>query len=212
MGSVPEQLDHLVYAVPDLARGVALLAERLGVRPLPGGSHPAWGTRNAVVPLGPTSYLEIIGPDPDAPSAAVAPSIFGIASLSVPRLVTWAARADDLLRLVERARCHGIDLGAPRPGRRVQPDGGVLDWELTDPFAARAGGVLPFFIHWRGAAHPASAGPALVSLVDLRAEHPDAEAVGAQLRALGVWLDVSAGHAPALFATLRVPSGTVTLS
>ena len=209
MGSVPEQLDHLVYAVPDLARGVRDLAERLGTRPLPGGSHPAWRTRNALLPLGPASYLEIIGPDPDAPSP---PTIFGIATLAAPRLATWAAKSADLARLAERARSHGIDLGALGPGRRVEPDGAVLAWELTDPFRPRAGGVLPFFIHWRGEAHPASAGPALVSLVSLRAEHPDAAAVGGQLRALEVELEVAPGPVPALFATLRTPRGTVTLS
>lgn len=209
MGSVPEQLDHLVYAVPDLARGVGDLAERLGVRPLPGGSHPAWRTRNALLPLGPASYLEIIGPDPDALSP---PAIFGLATLAAPRLATWAAKSADLAGLTERARSHGIDLGAPGPGRRLQPDDTVLAWELTDPFAPRAGGVLPFFIHWRGEAHPASAGPALVSLVSLRAEHPDAVAVSAQLRALAVELEVAPGPAPALFAVLRTPRGTVTLS
>ena len=211
MGSVPDQLDHLVYAVPDLARGVALLAERLGVRPLPGGSHPAWGTRNALVPLGPASYLEIIGPDPDAPAAAAAPSIFGIGALPAPRLATWAAKADDLPRLVERARSLGIDLGAPRPGRRLRPGGTMLTWELTDPFAPRAGGLLPFFIRWRGEAHPASAGPALVSLPSVRAEHPDAPVVAEQLGALGLDLDVAPGPAPALFATLRTPAGVVVL-
>ena len=209
MGSVPGQLDHLVYAVPSLAEGVRDLAERLGARPLPGGSHPAWRTRNAVLPLGPASYLEIIGPDPDAPSP---PTIFGLATLAAPRLATWAAKSADLARLTERARSHGVDLGAPGPGRRVQPDGTVIAWELTDPFAPRAGGVLPFFIHWRGEAHPASAGPALVSLVSLRAEHPDAAAVGAQLRALGVGLHVLPGPTPALFAVLRTPGGMVTLS
>ena len=210
MGSVPEQLDHLVYTVPDLARGVGDLGERLGAQPLPGGSHPAWRTRNAILPLGPASYLEIIGPDPDA--AAPAPAIFSIASLTAPRLATWAAKSADLARLTERARSHGVDLGAPGAGRRIQPDGTVLAWELTDPFALRAGGVLPFFIHWRGEAHPASAGPPLVSLVSLRAEHPDAAAVGTQLRALELELDVAPGPAPALLATLRTPRGTVTLS
>jgi hypothetical protein len=211
MGSVPEQLDHLVYAVPDLAQGVRDLAERLGAQPLPGGSHPAWRTRNAILPLGPASYLEIIGPDPDAP-AAPAPEIFGIATLAAPRLATWAAKSADLAGLAARARSHGIDLGAPGSGRRLQPDGTRLAWELTDPFRPRAGGVLPFFIHWRGEAHPASAGPALVSLVSLRAEHPDAAAVREQLRALEVELEVAPGPVPALFAVLRTARGTVTLS
>lgn len=211
MGSVPQQLDHLVYAVPNLAEGVRDLAERLGARPLPGGSHPAWRTRNALLPLGPASYLEVIGPDPDAP-AAPAPDIFGIATLVAPRLATWAAKSADLAGLAQRARSHGIDLGASGPGRRLQPDGTVLAWELTDPFRPRAGGVLPFFIRWRGKAHPASAGPALVSLVSLRAEHPDAAAVGAQLRALEVELKVAPGPVPALFAVVRTPGGTVTLS
>lgn len=208
MGSVPEQLDHLVYAVPNLAEGVRDLAERLGARPLPGGSHPAWRTRNAVLPLGPASYLEIIGPDPDVPSR---PAIFGLATLAAPRLATWAAKSTDLARLAEYARSHGIDLGAPGPGRRLQTDGTTLTWELTDPFAPRAGGVLPFFIRWRGETHPASAGPALVSPVSLRAEHPDAAGVRTQLRVLEVELEVAPGPAPALFAVLRTPRGTVTL-
>jgi hypothetical protein len=209
MGSVPEQLDHLVYVVPDLAEGVRVLAERLGTRPLPGGSHPAWRTRNALLPLGPAAYLEIIGPDPDAPSP---PTVFGLATLTAPRIATWAAKSTDLARLVEGARSHRIDFGAPGPGRRLQPDGTVLVWELTDPFAPRAGGVLPFFIHWRGEAHPASAGPALVSVVSLRAQHPDPVAVRTQLRVLEVELEVAPGPAPALFAVLLTPRGTVTLS
>jgi len=38
----------------------------LGIRASLGGQHPIWGTRNALVALGPSSYLEIItaGPGP----------------------------------------------------------------------------------------------------------------------------------------------------
>jgi hypothetical protein len=85
-------------------------------------------------------------------------------------------------------------------------------WDLTDPFMPRAGGLMPFFIHWRSEAHPASAGPALVSLAELRGEHPDAATVRAQLRAIGVELEVAPGSAPTLFAVLHTPRGSVTLS
>lgn len=77
------ELDHLVYAVPDLAAGVITFAEATGVTPVAGGSHPG-GTANYLVGLGPAAYLEIIGPDPAVPGAR--PRAFGLETLTVPRL------------------------------------------------------------------------------------------------------------------------------
>lgn len=208
---VPRRLDHLVYAAPDLQAGVDRAEGRLGVRFLPGGSHPAWGTRNVVLPIGPTAYLEVIGPDPERPTDAV-PTLFGIATLPEPRLVTWAAKGTDLGRLTERARLHGVDLGAPISGSRRLPDGTMLTWELTDPLKPRAGGLLPFFIDWPGRDHPAALAPAEIELLDVRSEHPDPGQVAAQLRVLGLQLQITAGAVPALFATFRTASGTVILA
>ena len=42
-------IDHLVYAVPDLAAAVAEAEERFGVRPQAGGQHIGLGTRNALL-------------------------------------------------------------------------------------------------------------------------------------------------------------------
>ena len=57
-------IDHLVYATPDLDLGIDTIERLLGVRATPGGQHLGAGTRNALVALGPGTYLEIVGPDP----------------------------------------------------------------------------------------------------------------------------------------------------
>jgi hypothetical protein len=208
MHAVPRQLDHLVLAGPDLGEAVGRVEDLLGVKMLAGGRHPDWGTSNAILPLGPSSYLEVIGPDPEGD----APPLFGIAQLGRPRLVTWAAKGQGLTRLVEEARGRGVELGTVRRGTRARPDGTKLEWELTDPFAARGGGVLPFFIDWAAGGHPAQGAPASVSLIGLRGRHPEAAIIGAQLRGLGIEMEVEARPEPGLVAVFRTATGEVEIS
>src|SRR6186713_405022 len=89
------RLDHLVYAVPDLDSGVADLEQRLGVRASAGGQHQGRGTRNALIALGPDSYLEILAPDPAQPRPA-AGRWFGVDENVPARLAGWAAKGADL--------------------------------------------------------------------------------------------------------------------
>lgn len=209
MASVPSRLDHLVYATPDLAATVAGLERRVGVPLLPGGAHPAWGTRNALLPLSPTTYLEVIGPDPEG--AGGVPRLFGISALSAPRLVTWAAKGTGLADLADRARTGGVELGEVTEGSRLRPDGTRLHWTLTDPYAPRSGGIVPFFIDWQDRAHPAGGAAAEVALLSLTAAHPDPGHVRGRLAWVGVELEVKPGPGPGLEAALRTPNGIVRL-
>ena len=93
--TVLERIYHLVYATPNLDRGVKEIEELLGVRAAAGGQHPGRGTRNALVALGPNTYLEIIAPDPDQPAPA-SPRAVGLDTLTRSRLVTWAAKTTNV--------------------------------------------------------------------------------------------------------------------
>ena len=86
------RLDHLVYGTPDIEETVDQLERRTGVRATPGGQHLGHGTRNALLALGPSMYLEILGPDPEQPEPDE-PRWLGIDDLTAPRLITWAATA-----------------------------------------------------------------------------------------------------------------------
>jgi hypothetical protein len=204
-------VDHLVYAAPDLDAGVAHIESLARVRPIAGGSHPGWGTRNALLGLGPGCYIEVIGPDPDqAPPAGG--RAFGVERAHGGRLVTWAAKADHLDALHASAAGQGVRLGAVRGGSRQRRDGTVLTWRLTDPREVVADGLVPFFIDWGASTHPSESAPEGGRLVSLRAEHPNAERVSGVLRRLGIDLVVTPGAVPRLVAVVEGDDGTFELS
>ena len=205
------KVDHLVYATPDLALGINTLERLLGVRATPGGQHPGMGTRNALLALGPSTYLEIIGPDPDQPKLAT-PRRFGIDELTAPRLTTWVANGKDLDGFVTRARRNGVMLGDVIAGSRKRPDGVVLSWRYTDPSIVLANRLIPYVIDWGTSPHPAATAAPGVKLVALRAEHPDAPRVQKMLTQIGFDLPVRMAPRPALIATLDSPKGRVELS
>jgi hypothetical protein len=199
-----------VYVTPDLDRGVTEIELLLGVSPTRGGRHPTWGTHNALAALGPTSYLEILAPDPEHPPSSGERPI-GLDVLRQSRLATWAAKARGLASVRAEAARHGVELGNVLAGSRRQPGGTLLTWQLTDLCRVVAGGIVPFFIDWGRSLHPASTAPQGAKLVGLRAEHPDADHVKQMLRAIGVDLPVRLGSAPALIAQIDCPRGRVEL-
>jgi hypothetical protein len=204
------RIDHLVYATPDLTAGVKQVEALLGIQATPGGQHPGEGTRNALIALGPTSYLEIIGPDPDQPKP-LRPRKFGIDDLKGSRLVTWAAKGTNLTQVVAEARRRGVPVGDVIPGSRRTPTGVLLSWHITNQRATVADGLVPFFIDWGDTPHPAKGAAAGATLVSLRAEHPEPENVQRMLGVLGLELPVVKGAKPSLVATIAGTRGRVDL-
>jgi hypothetical protein len=87
----------------------------------------------------------------------------------------------------------------------------VLSWRYTDPATVVADGLVPFFIDWGTSPHPALTAAKGATLVQLRAEHPEAPRVQKMLDVLGLDLIVSQSSAPAIIATIESPRGRVEL-
>jgi hypothetical protein len=204
------QVDHLVYTVPDLQSGIEAAEKLFGVHATAGGQHPGQGTRNALIALGPATYLEIIGPDPEQLRPAGGRR-FGIDDLKAPHLFTWVAKGKSLETFAAGAKAHGINLGAVIPGSRKRPDGVVLTWTYTDPNTVLGDRLIPYFIDWGASPHPSETAAKGVTLTSLRAEHPDAARVQAMLTQLGLALRVTRGPKPSLIATFDSPKGKVEL-
>ena len=209
-------IDHLVYASTDLQRAAADLADRLGARPTPGGSHLGAGTHNELLSLGGTRYLEVIGPDPGQP-APDGPRPFGIDRLLAAALVGWCVRPRRPLdEIVADARSAGIELGSVASMSRRRPDGVLLEWKLTFPqLDGPFGCVLPFTIDWGQSPHPTDTLTSAVRLVGLEVFHPDSRRLAAALEIIGVDDDdvvVHAGGQPSLRATIATEHGDVTLT
>lgn len=143
VGTVPRVtvLDHVVWAVP----AIAPVAERLradhGLLTLRGGTHPAWGTRNAIVPLS-GAYLELVEvADHDAPLVGFTGRVAEVAA-GGGGLAMWCERVDDI---ASAAGERGYDVV---PGVREHTDGSVLSWQVAGMPQACAHPVLPFLIQW----------------------------------------------------------------
>ena len=208
-------IDHLVFASDDLPTASALVAELLGVTPTPGGSHLGKGTRNELLSLGGTTYLEVIGPD-DAQPAPDGPRPFGIDDLIEPALVAWCVRPSRPLReIVAEARAAGIEFGDVSAMSRRRPDGVLLEWELTVPqFDGPFGRALPFMIDWADSSHPSETLPPEVRLVGLDVLHPQPDKLRTAFGIIGLTSDVSvlvANH-PGLLARIDTGRAEVTLT
>lgn len=203
------ELDHLLWAAPDLDAGTAAVSALTGVTPARGGSHPGFGTRNSLLSLGST-YLEIIAPDP---AQDLAGNRGGrIAALPNPGFLTFAVRTSDLAGFAAKAVRAGLAVQDPVAMSRKRPDGVHLSWTVQQARSDAFPDLVPFAIDWQGSPHPAGTAPAGCTLVGFTALHPDPGPLAAIYAALGLPIVVLRALRSGLMATLESPRGTVLLT
>ncbi len=204
-------IDHFMYAGPDLdvlSQGFAALT---GVEAAPGGQHPQIGTHNRLIGSNGPMYLELIAPDPT--SAARSDLRAGIAQLPRPCLHRFImdATGADLDHLVRVYAKVGISAQV-HDMHRITPDGTTLRWRLLVPDENRYGLFAPFFIDWLHTPHPCTRLAPAFETLGIEAGHPGSEALRALWQDLAVPIPLHSADAPYLRLALKTRRGQVVLT
>ena len=139
------RVDHVSYAAEHdgLMATAQRLSEQIGVKPVDGGVHPRFGTRNIILPLAHERYVEVVEVL-DHPASDKAP--FGQAvrarSEAGGGWLGWVVCVDDLS---EAERRLGREAAV---GSRHRPDGVMLRWRQLGIKGLMSDPQLPFYIHW----------------------------------------------------------------
>src|SRR5690348_12093190 len=135
------RIDHVLYGVRDLDDAQHWFADKFGLRSTRGGVHPDIGSENAIIPVGPGQYIELITVIDDTISHPL-PKILNAMIADGDRPVGLCLRPDDVDAVVERLGLSAVDM------HRQTPDGRTIEWRLVGMEAALGPQRLPLFIDW----------------------------------------------------------------
>ncbi len=181
-------IDHLVYAVSNLEEAVLELEEVLGVKAVLGGHHPTQGTKNALIKLQGSYYLELLATD-DTNTLIAPPRWMGVDMLTKNQITRWSLRADHSLATDSTlVRAYDNAMGTVARGSRKTTDGSLLKWELVLPLPSPEVEVVPFMIDWSTSEkHPSQMLPETgCELLKFYATHPNPEPYEQLFEQLGI--------------------------
>ena len=210
------RVDHVSYAAESdgLKATAQRLSEQIGVKPVDGGVHPRFGTRNIIFPLAHVRYVEVVEVL-DHPASDKAP--FGQAvrarSEAGGGWLGWVVCVDDMTLAEKRLGREAV------PGNRHRPDGVELRWRQLGVTGLMSDPQLPFYVQWEDRAlHPSTGADTEVTISGLT--------IAGDPHRVRDWLGLPADHTssvidftfvsphgtPGLMAvTFDTPNGTVTV-
>jgi hypothetical protein len=155
------QLDHVSYATSHdtVIDVIQRIGSQLGASFIDGGIHPQFGTRNFILPLKDSRYIEVVCPL-DHPAADKTP--FG--QLVTKKVeagggwLTWVVAVEDLSSIERRLERKAVE------GHRKKPDGNELFWRQIGVLDTLDQASNPFFIEWTSESHPSTERDSNVSL------------------------------------------------
>lgn len=211
------QIDHVIWAVPDLDAGAEYFEQMSGVTPIVGGVHPGRGTRNKVASAGDRMYFEIIAPDPaqmpfDPVANPVQAFAHTISQMPGPEVDMFAFSTADLEAAAAAGRELGLEVVGPTPGQRVTPEGVLIRWSHVDFIGHEFGQFIPFAINWLDSTHPSTTSPKGAVIEGITVEHPRADELRRIYEALGVPAQVVEADEPVIIVRMSSAEGDFEVS
>jgi Glyoxalase-like domain len=168
-------IDHIVYAVPDFDYAIHDLEEKLGIKPVIGGRHLLRGTKNALLNLGNSCYLEILAVDHENTSF-IGQRWMGMDLITQPTITRWAVQTYEIEKNSNLLNKLHQELGIPAQGERKNAEGETLRWKMTLPLPAPEIDIIPFLIDWSSSDfHPTDRLEAGCTLSGFTLFHPNPE-------------------------------------
>jgi Glyoxalase-like domain len=198
------RIDHLVWYSADLDQGACYFAETMDCEPAYGGVHPGEGTRNSLMSLAESTYLEIVGVDPAQPASNLETEL---RQLGGSGLYHWAASGLALDIVRQKALTAGFEASEIATGGRRLPTGALLSWKLVGLRNHGLGALVPFFIDWMDSKHPAKIAPRGGRLVKIEVVSPVAERLRALYEIFDLDISVASGPVPELQAIVASRTG-----
>lgn len=206
-----KKVDHIVYAVPNLAAAIQHIESKFGVAPVIGGVHPTQGTMNALLNLGDGCYFELLAIDPNN-SQITPPRWMGIDLIQAAQITRWAVQSEDMASDGATLQAYHPKMGQVTGGQRRTNSGSLLTWQLSMPLTEPEVEVVPFLLDWsQSDRHPTEQLPERCRLVGIELTHPNPEAIQPLFQSLSLDLNVAVGPTPSIQIRVDSPNGVVVL-
>ena len=203
------QIDHIVYTVPNLEKAMDWFAEISGIQPAFGGYHTTQGTKNAVVNLGNSCYLELLAAD-DANKDIPPPRWMGVDFLEKAQMTRWSLKSTNLPKDRAILQEYQSAMGRIQGGQRKMTNGNLLTWEMIMPLAAPQVDIMPFMTDWQhSVVHPTDAMPEQCQLMSMAFTHPTPNLLYPTLTKLGLDIDLTEGASVSIKAKIKCPKGII---
>ncbi len=184
--------------------------QKLGVKPIFGGYHKTFGSKNALINLDNMMYLELLAAD-ETNLEVPRPRWMGIDLLTKNQITRWALKSNTLEADLAILKHHQHPMNTIKEGSRITANGLQLQWQLICPLPEPEVELAPFLIDWSTTEkHPSELLPNMnCKLLKLSGMHPNPEKFKPIFKDLECEMFISKAPTTSIKMLLECPKGIV---